>query len=117
MKYYLDEDLSQTIAEIARSLGLDVVSSHQCGRDGLAHEEQLRLAGQEGRCLVTRNRGHFVLLTVRFFDNVWPHSGVLLVPDSLPPDQFAAVAKSLLSFDGERPEGIGRYCVDFLRGR
>ena len=68
MQFYLDEDLSQRVADLARAQGLDVVSSHECGRDGLSDEEQLRLAAEKGRCFVARNRNHFIPLTVQFFE-------------------------------------------------
>lgn len=115
MRFYLDEDLSWRIAEIGRRHGLDILSSHECGRDGLSDEEQLRLAAAEGRCFVTRNRGHFVMLTARFFENGWPHVGVLIVPASLPPDSFAAVAEALARYREDRPEGLPEYTIDFLQ--
>src|SRR5512140_89033 len=99
MRFYLDEDLSDQIARLARSLGLDVVSSHECGRDGLDDEAQLLASAEEGRCLVTRNRADFVAWTVRFFERDSPHSGVLLIAESLPPDQFAEVAHALVEYD------------------
>ena len=115
MRFYLDEDLSDQIAIIARSLGLDVLSSHECGRDGLDDEAQLLAAAEDGRCLVTRNRADFVAWTVRFFEQESPHSGVLLLPESLPPDQFAAIAHALVEYERRHPEGLPPYTVDFLR--
>jgi hypothetical protein len=115
MRFYLDEDLSDHIADLARAQGCDVVSSHECGRDGLSDEEQLRLAAGEGRCFVTRNRAHFVQLTVRCFERGWPHAGLLLLPGSLAGDRFAAIAGALARYDRQHPEGIAAYTVDFLR--
>jgi hypothetical protein len=115
MRFYLDEDLSRKIAELARQRGLDVLSSHECGRDGLGDEDQLRLAADDGHCFVTRNRAHFVLLTVRFFEGGWPHAGVLLVPASLPGDDFAALARAIARYDLEHPAGLPPYAIDFLR--
>jgi predicted nuclease of predicted toxin-antitoxin system len=115
MRFYLDEDLSDRVAVIARSLGLDVLSSHECGRDGLDDEAQLQAAAEDGRCLVTRNRVDFVAWTVRFFERESPHSGVLLIPGSLPPDQFAAIAHALVEYERQHPEGLPPYTVDFLR--
>jgi predicted nuclease of predicted toxin-antitoxin system len=114
MRFYLDEDLSDRIAAIARELGLDVVSSHECGRDGLSDEEQLRLAAQDGRCLVTRNRDHFVRLTVRFFENQWPHVGILIVPRSLLNDDFAGIASALRAYARRLEEALPSYTIDFL---
>lgn len=114
MRFYLDEDLSDRVASIARAQGLDVLSSHECGRDGLSDEAQLSLAGEEGRCLVTRNRNHFVLLTVRFFENQSPHAGVLLVVRSLANDGFAGIATALVSYARRHDAGLPTYAIDFL---
>jgi len=115
MRFYLDEDLSDQIAIIARSLGLDVLSSHECGRDGLDDEGQLLAAAEDGRCLVARNRADFVAWTVRFFERESPHSGVLLLPESLPPDRFVAIARALVEYDRGRPEGLSPYTIDCQR--
>ncbi len=118
MRFYLDEDLSDRIAAVARGLGADVLSSHECGRDGLDDAAQLLQAAGEGRCLVTRNRGDFVGLSVRFFERGCPHAGVMLVASSLPGDDFAAIAQALVDYDRLHPAGLAAYVVDFLhRGR
>lgn len=56
MRFLLDEDLGPAIAEIARGLGLDVLSIHEIDRRGLPDEEQLRFAASQGRIFLTRNR-------------------------------------------------------------
>lgn len=114
MRFYLDENLSQQVARIARNLGLDVVSSHEVGRNPLPDEEQLRLAALEGRCLVTRNYADFDRLTKRFLEHRWPHAGVLLVPPSLPNERFAAIAEALASYAKRHEAGIPSYTIDFL---
>lgn len=115
MRFYLDEDLSQRIAEAARSLGLEVVSSHECARNGLSDEDQLRLAAVEGRCLVTRNYADFAALTRTFWEMGWPHSGVLFVAPSLPNHRFADIAAALADYERENPDAMPSYQVDFLR--
>ncbi|MGE0544683.1 MAG: DUF5615 family PIN-like protein [Dehalococcoidia bacterium] len=53
MRFYLDEDLSQTIAVIARErYGLDVAASHEIGKDRTTDDEQLAFAAELGRCIV-----------------------------------------------------------------
>lgn len=117
MRFHLDEGLSSRAAEIARGQGVDVVSSQECGRDGLGDEEQLRLGAVEGRCFVARNRADFVLLTARCFENGWPHAGVLLIAPSLPGDRFAAIAGALVGYAREHPEGLSAYTIDVLTPR
>lgn len=64
MRFYLDEELSQAIAEIARDrYGLDVAASHEIGKDRATDDEQLAFAAQLGRCIVTGNDRHFKRLT------------------------------------------------------
>lgn len=82
MRFYLDENLSQQVARLARSRGLDVISSPECGRNGLSDAEQLRLAAQEGRCLVTRDDDFFELTQEFLRGRTFrvqgrPHLGVL----------------------------------------
>ena len=114
MRFYLDEGLSDQVAVIGRELGLDVVSSHECGRDGLSDEEQLRHAAVDERIFVTRNYRDFVQLTRRFFENQWPHAGVLLVPRSLANDDFAHVAQALSAFARDQEGAIAAHTIQFL---
>jgi predicted nuclease of predicted toxin-antitoxin system len=115
LKFYLDEDLSAHVAEIARSRGLDVTCSHECGRDGWSDEHQLRIAAEEGRCFVTRNRDDFAMLTVRFLEVGAPHAGVLVVSASLRGSRFMQIALALVRYDEQHREGVYAYTFDFLR--
>lgn len=115
MLFYLDEDLSNEIAVVARGLGVDTISSHECGRDRLLDPEQLRLAADEGRCFVTCNRDDFVRLTVQFAEQSFAHAGVIVVPWTFPPGNVVAVARALAAYDREHPAGLHPYTIDFLR--
>lgn len=116
MRFFLDEDLPPTVATIGHGQRLDILSSHECGRNGLPDDEQLRLAAQEERCFVTRNARHFAPLTARFLEHEWPHSGLLLVPRSLPNHGFSAIARALLAYARTHESGVASYTVDFLVG-
>ena len=114
VRFYLDENLSNEIAAIARGLGLDVVTSHQFSRHTLPDEDQLTLAAADGRCLVTANRDDFIRLTNLFFHEQRPHAGVLIVPRSMPTSHFTRIARALVAYAESHVEASTSYLVDFL---
>ena len=115
MKFYLDEDLSPKIADLARARGVDAVSVHEAGATGLSDWEQLEGAAADGRCVVTRNRDDFIRLTVEYYAARRPHRGVLIVTYSLPADQFSRLADALVAYAAERSGDAPEYSVDFIR--
>lgn len=114
MRFYLDADLPYRIAEIARRQGVDIVSSHEYGRNQLPDEGHLRLAAEAGRCLVTSNRDDFDALTLDFFDRGRPHAGVLIVPHSLPNNRPSAIARALVAYAAARDYDLPPYTVTYL---
>lgn len=114
MRYYLDEDLSQRIAERLRSQGVDAASVHEVRTEGLTDFEQLERAALEERCIVTRNRDDFIRLTLQFYNELRAHHGVLIVPHSIPADRFTELAEALLQYANAHPDGLPPYTVDFL---
>lgn len=67
LRFLLDEDLRPRAAEVARGLGLDVLSVHELGRRGIADRDQLRFASEKGRIFLTRNHRDSIELTVEFY--------------------------------------------------
>ena len=115
MKYYLDEDLSPKIAEILRDQKIDAVSAHERGMRQAHDSEHLKLAASEGRCLVTRNRDDFIRLTVQFFNDHRPHTGLLIVPHTMPGDKFSLLSNAIIEYSSRHPEDqMEPYIVDFL---
>lgn len=114
MKYNLDEDLSPRIAELLRKRGVDSVSAHEIQMMQATDVEQLTFAAGKKRCLVTKNRDDFVQLTVQFFNDHRPHRGVLIIPHSIPGDQFSLIAKALADYADKHPKGMPSYTIDFL---
>ena len=114
MRLLLDEDLSPKIAAHLRALGVDAVSVHDIGRRGLSDRDQLEFAAEEDRCIVTRNRNDFIVLTQQKFARGEPHKGVLVLSCRLPPDDFGSVARALSTYldaYGERPRD---FLFDFI---
>ena len=114
MKFYMDEDLSPKIAEILRKGGIDALSAHEVGMCEVSDQRQLEFAAKEKRCLVTRNRDDSIRLTVRFFNDQRPHCGVLIVPYTLPGDQFSRIASLIKKFSSRHPKGLSPYSTVFL---
>ena len=114
MKFYLDEDLSPKIAGILRKSGIDALSAHEVGMCEASDQRQLEFAAKEKRCLVTRNRDDFIRLTVRFFNDRRPHCGVLIVPYTLPGDQFSRIANLIKKFSSRHHKGLAPYSIAFL---
>jgi predicted nuclease of predicted toxin-antitoxin system len=114
VKLYLDEDLSPKIGEILGKSGIDALSVHEAGMCEASDQMQLDFAASEKRYLVTRNRDDFIRLTVRFFNDQRPHCGVLIVPHTLPGDQFSQIASLIRKFSSRHQKGLAPYSIAFL---
>ena len=114
MKLYHDEDISPQVAELLRKKGVDAVSAHEREMTGASDEEQLMSAVNEGRVMVTRNRNDFIILTVRFFQDLKPHHGLIIVSHSIPGSDFSLLAKRLLACVKKRPKGLEPYTIEFV---
>ena len=114
MKYYLDEDISPKVSELLRKNNIDAISAHENDMLGASDEEQLFAAAADSRVMVTRNRNDFIALTVRCFENMQPHHGLLIVPYSIPGSKFSLLAKLLTDFAKKQPGGMDPYTIEFL---
>jgi len=114
VKYYLDEDISPKVAELLRERGVDAVSAHEKGMRGVSDEEQLEKAAKEERVLVTRNRDDFILLSVRFFEDLKPHHGLIIIPHSIPGSDFNLLARLLSEYAHKHPKGLEPYTIEFV---
>lgn len=113
MRFLLDEDVNPAVAEIARALGMDVLSVHEIDRCGLIDEEQLRFSATQDRLFLTRNRDDFIQLTLRFFQTGEPHAGLLIIPKSLPNNRPERIAHALKRWY-DRGGDPGPYFIYFL---
>ena len=104
------------VAILGRGAGLDVVSSHELGRDGLPDNEQLIRAAMEGRCVVTQNYVDFRPLSDEFQKHGLPHAGVLLVRrGAISRNHTGVFVAALVAHAAENPNGMPPYMVDYLR--
>ena len=115
MRVYLDEMFSPVIAALLRAQGIDAVSALELGHSGTADNVHLLIAAQERRAIVTRNYSHFATLTIQFGEMGYPHAGVILVPASLPNEDFGGIAAALIRFNGDHPDGIPLYSILWLQ--
>ncbi len=116
MRFYLDEDLSHRIAAIGRDrYGLDVISSHDVAMDHATDDEQLAFAAEQGRCIVTGNDRHFTRLTAEYIAEGRPHAGVLIVPSSMPRQNFDLMARAPAAYHELHPAPFIPYLVDYVR--
>ena len=111
-RFYLDEDVPGSAANIARGLGLDVIATFERGMSGREDEDQLALAASEGRILVTFNRDDFMDETLAAFAAGKPHAGVLVLTRKMPRDG-ARIAHALERWSREMP-ALQPYAVGYL---
>ena len=122
LRFLLDENIHPAVAEKAWEQEVDAVSVIDLRRAGRSDREQLELAAERDRVLVTRNRGDYLHWTREFYRAGRPHGGLLLVGDGLAGAQPEALARALVrwararAYAGQGEVAFGGYHVDFLEG-
>ena len=115
MRYFYDEHGSHLVARVGRTSGLDIVSSHEVGRDGVSDREQLIYAASESRCVVTQNQRDFRRLTDEFQRSATVHAGVLLMRSGpITRNHTGAIVAALVAHNAQNPDGMPPYMMDFL---
>lgn len=114
MKVLVDEDLSDEIAVILRAEGVDAVHVREIGLSGAEDQEVLDEAARQGRCVMTRNRNDFLMLTEYYFHEGRPHHGIIIIPRSYPGNQPARIAKALTILSQDCPNVFQPYAFIFL---
>ncbi|MHB8574943.1 MAG: DUF5615 family PIN-like protein [Dehalococcoidia bacterium] len=117
MKCYLDADISQRVAAIVRRLdpSIDITSALELRHQAVSDRDELRHAILEGRCIITRNYKDFDDLTTECLETGRAHTGVLLVPSSLPNDNFSGIAKAIVAFAQDYPDATPPNFVGYPR--
>ena len=75
---YLDEDVDVLLAPLLAAHGIDCLTTLAAGNLRLSDAEQLALAHQESRVLITHNRTDFESLAVSWWRQQRDHSGIVL---------------------------------------
>ena len=114
MKFYLDEDLSPTLAGMLRRKGIDALSAHEAGNIQLSDPEQLAFAKREGRCLVTRNARHYLILAREVINSQTPHAGILLISPRFTGAEIRTLADQLTRMAKKYEDGLGPYDILYL---
>lgn len=65
MKFFLDQDVYAATARFLRGLGHDVVTASETGCSRASDTDLLRMAAEQGRILVTRDRDYGSLVFVQ----------------------------------------------------
>ncbi|MHB8772002.1 MAG: DUF5615 family PIN-like protein [Syntrophales bacterium] len=78
LKLFLDEDIQIGLSHALQQRGYDVVHAQDLKRKGKSDSEQLALAVQEERCLVTFNVRDFVHLHNQYAGENREHWGIIV---------------------------------------
>ena len=114
MKFLVDEDLSEEIASVLRAKGVDAVHVRDIGLSGAEDQEVLDEAARQKRCVITRNRNDFLMLTEFYFHEGRPHHGVLIVPRSYPGNQALKIAQAIIALAQNHLHAFQSYAFLFL---
>lgn len=105
MRFCLDDGLPARIAEIARQIGLSVVSARELGF-GSVHKDQIFVYAQtEGRCIVSQLRFHYDELAERARGRNERHFGVLFIT-GMPISEHERFAWEIRRFNDEFPDDL-----------
>ncbi len=114
MKFLVDEDLSEEIASILRAKGVDAVHVRELGLSGAEDQEVLDEAARQERCVITRNRNDFQVLTEFYFHEGRPHHGVIIIPRSYPGNKPSKIAQAIIALSRKCPHAFQPYAFLFL---
>ncbi len=78
IELYLDEDVSNLVAELLRGRGFSALTTHSEGRLGLTDAGQLAHTIALRRTLLTHNRADFEALAQRYAEAGREHHGIIL---------------------------------------
>ncbi len=117
LRFLLDEDISQRVADVLRRQGLDAVSVHDLGRAGygIADEEQLAYATSQGCVLITFNRADYQEIDARWRAAGRSHSGIFWCSSKTFPGRAIGDVVRALVAASERFDSLEGLCLALAR--
>ena len=106
IRLYLDEDVNPLLAEHLRARGFDAASAVAAGRRRLPDHEQLLVAVQDGRALLTHNRNHFLALARAWSQRGMVHRGILVAGQWPFPVLLRRTLRTLSQYSAEDIENL-----------
>jgi predicted nuclease of predicted toxin-antitoxin system len=94
-KLLLDEDLHGDLAKALRARGIDAVRVQELGRSGDDDSDQLELAINSGRALVSFNRGDYTRLHNEYMELGLHHYGIITCPQVPIGEMLRRILKAL----------------------
>ena len=92
---YCDEDVSVVLAAMLRARGFPVTTTRDAGHRGRTDEQQLRVAADADRILVTHDRADFERLHRQWLESARRHVGILIARRRLPGELVVRVGRLL----------------------
>lgn len=82
VRLYVDEDAGEhAVVHGLRARGVDVLTTIEANRLGLADEDQLAFAVEQGRAIYTFNIADFARLHQQYLEQGQDHAGIIVIPD------------------------------------
>ena len=78
IELYLDEDVSELVADLVRARGFTVATTRDEGQIGSTDPGQLAYAVSQLKTLVTHNRVDFEVLAQQYFSSERKHYGIII---------------------------------------
>ena len=103
-RLFADENFSQPVVEILRTLGHDVLTVAEVGRanQGWPDDEVLAYASDHRRALLTMNRLHFL----RLHRHDSSHAGIIACTEDM---DFAGLARRIHESLSSEPSAAGQF--------
>ena len=108
--FYLDHNVPLEVASYLRTTGHDVRTTRDIRKERASDDEQLIIAFQAGRILITQNADDFILLHRAWYrwSRLWSleidHPGILVLESGRSARQLATAIESLID-SGEKIQG------------